>query len=101
MPIELTEDETAMLAAIDRRAIPALGLVTGGAIGNLASMMAGPPGVADFIGIRLSADTTMVANVADFALWSGALLLVPVALKLVRLVRAERAAAARAVVRAA
>lgn len=95
------------MAAFDRRAVPALGLVSGGAIGNLASMMAGPPGVADFIGIRLSCDLTMVANVADFALWGGAALLVPVALTLVRLVRAERAqraalrAAPRTAVRAA
>jgi lipoprotein signal peptidase len=88
------------MAAFDRRAVPALGLVTGGALGNLASMMAGPPGVADFIGIRLTAHTTMVANIADFALWSGAALLVPVAMTLVRLVRAERAAV-RAMVRTA
>lgn len=84
------------MAAVDRRAVPALGLVTGGAIGNLASMVAGPAGVADFIGIRISANTTMVANLADFALWGGALLLAPVAMTLLRMVRAERAAAARA-----
>lgn len=54
----------------------------------------GPPGVADFIGIRLTKDTTIVANVADFALWTGALLLAPVAMTLVRLVREERAQAA-------
>ncbi|MFO0093553.1 MAG: signal peptidase II [Gemmatimonadaceae bacterium] len=79
------------IAAVDRRATVAFGLVTGGAIGNLASMMAGPPGVADFIGIRLTPETTMVANVADFALWTGAVLLAPVFLTLVRLVRADRA----------
>ncbi|MBL0939436.1 MAG: signal peptidase II [Gemmatimonadaceae bacterium] len=79
------------MASVDPRAASALGLVTGGALGNLASILVGPPGVADFIGIRLSADATMVANVADFALWGGALMLAPVALTLVKLVRDERA----------
>ena len=34
------------LAAVDPRATTALSLVTGGAVGNLASMLAGPEGVA-------------------------------------------------------
>ncbi|WP_082821386.1 signal peptidase II [Gemmatimonas phototrophica] len=79
------------MAAVDPRATMALGLVSGGAVGNLLSIMAGPFGVADFIGIRLTADTTMVANVADFFLWAGSLMLAPVGAKLVRLARAERA----------
>lgn len=79
------------MAAIDGRASLALGLVTGGAIGNLASMLAGPEGVADFIGIQLTPSMAIVANVADMALWGGALLLVPVAITLIRLVQAERA----------
>jgi signal peptidase II len=79
------------IAALDQRATTALGLVSGGAVGNLLSMMAGPVGVADFIAIRLTEDTTMVANVADFFLWSGALLLIPVGATLVRLARLERA----------
>ncbi|BAH40059.1 MAG TPA: hypothetical protein DGD08_12085 [Gemmatimonas aurantiaca] len=82
------------MAAVDPRATLPLALVSGGAAGNLLSMLWGPPGVADFIGIRLTKDTTIVANVADFALWTGALLLAPVAMTLVRLVREERAQAA-------
>jgi lipoprotein signal peptidase len=82
------------MAAIDPRATLPLALVSGGAAGNLLSMLWGPSGVADFIGIRLTKDTTIVANVADFALWTGALLLAPVVLTLVRMVRAERAQAA-------
>lgn len=79
------------MASIDARATLALGLVSGGAMGNLMSMIAGPQGVADFIGIRLTQQTTMVANVADFFLWFGALMLVPVGATLVRLAREERA----------
>jgi len=78
------------MAQVDARATLALGMVTGGALGNLASIVAGPPGVADFIAVRLSADSTMVANVADLFLWGGALMLAPVALTLLRLVREER-----------
>ena len=71
----------------------ALGLVSGGAVGNLASIVAGPVGVADFLAVRLSDDLTMVANVADLFLWAGALTLVPVGATLVRMARAERRAA--------
>jgi signal peptidase II len=78
------------LSAVDTRATTGLGLVSGGAMGNLASIMAGPAGVADFIGIRLSGDTTMVANIADFFLWGGALLLIPVCATLARMAHLER-----------
>ena len=84
------------MAAIDARAIVPLALVSGGAAGNLLSMLWGPAGVADFIGIRLTQHTTIVANVADFALWTGAMLLAPVVMTLVRMVREERAARAAA-----
>lgn len=80
------------IAAIDRHAPLPLGLVTGGALGNLLSIVAGPEGVADFLGVRVSADTTIVVNIADLLLWSGALLLVPVALRLLQAHRAERLA---------
>jgi len=79
------------LAKVDRRATWALGLVAGGATGNLVSMLVGAEGVADFLAFRF-AGGAVVANVADFALWGGALLLVPVVLSLVRAIRAERAA---------
>ena len=79
------------MATVDRRATRALALVAGGAIGNLLSMLFGPDGVADFVAIRLTADTTIVANVADLALWAGAAMLAPVALLLLRMARTERA----------
>ena len=80
------------MAAVDTRSTMALGLVSGGALGNLASIVAGPVGVADFLAVRLADDLTMVANVADLFLWAGALTLVPVGATLVRMARAQRVA---------
>ena len=81
------------LSAVDPRATVSLGLVTGGAFGNLASMLTGPAGVADFLAVDVSDDLTIVMNVADLLLWTGAALLIPVVVRLVLAVRAERAAA--------
>ena len=81
----------APLAKVDRRASLALGLVAGGATGNLVSMVAGADGVADFLAIRFT-DTAVVANIADLALWSGALLLIPVVRRLLLAIRTERLA---------
>ncbi len=86
------------MALVDSRATRALAFVAGGAVGNLASMLFGPAGVADFLGIQLSANTTIVANVADFALWAGAAMLAPVAMLLFRLARAERSSMVRVTV---
>ncbi|MEP6781553.1 MAG: signal peptidase II [Gemmatimonadaceae bacterium] len=79
------------LARVDRRASLALGLVAGGAAGNLASMLQLGDGVPDFLAIRFS-ESAVVCNVADLALWSGALLLVPVVRALMRAIRVEREA---------
>ena len=79
------------LAVVDSRALLALSLVTGGALGNLASMLAGPAGVADFFAVRLGDYAPIVMNVADLLLWGGAILLMPVIVTLVRAVRAGRA----------
>ena len=80
------------LARVDARAVRPLALLTGGALGNLASMIAGPEGVADFLAVRLPNTALMVMNVADLMLWSGALLLVPVVVRLCGAIRAERLA---------
>jgi lipoprotein signal peptidase len=53
-------------------------------------MLWGPPGVADFFAIQLTPDSTMIMNVADLALWSGSLLLLPVVATLAKAIRAER-----------
>jgi lipoprotein signal peptidase len=77
------------LAVVDRRATWALGAVSGGALGNLASLLFGPPGVADFLGLHLPSGNLVVANVADLALWAGAALLIPVAASIVRALKAD------------
>ena len=76
------------LAHFDRRAPMAMGLVAGGAMGNLASLIGEPRGVPDFLGVRLS-DAWIVFNVADIGLWLGAAILVPVTVGLVLLLRRE------------
>jgi lipoprotein signal peptidase len=77
------------LGRVHRLGAIALGIVTGGAVGNLASMVAGPAGVADFLAIHLT-DRSIVFNVADIALWSGAMMLIPVVILLLRAIRTER-----------
>jgi len=91
MAVGLIASVVQAMATVDRRATRALAFVAGGAVGNLLSMLFGPEGVADFLAIRLTTDTTVVANVADLALWAGAAMLAPVALLLLRMARAERA----------
>jgi len=83
----------APLALVDARAALPMGLLTGGAFGNLASMLAGPEGVADFLAVRVGQSAMLVMNIADVFLWTGALLLAPVVLRLLRAIRAERRAA--------
>ena len=78
------------MASLDPRAVIALGLVSGGALGNLLSMLFGPPGVADFLVLGLTADTTIVANLADLALWLGSLALIPVIVNLYTMLQAQR-----------
>lgn len=59
------------LAHIDRRAPAALGLIVGGALGNLASLVLPPRGVVDFIAVNWSAGHSLVLNVADVAAYAG------------------------------
>jgi lipoprotein signal peptidase len=59
------------LARIDERAPRALGLIVGGAVGNLASLVLSPPGVVDFISIGFGAHSELVLNLADLAAYTG------------------------------
>ncbi len=59
------------LARIDKAAPRALGLIVGGALGNLASLLLPPPGVVDFISIGVGARSEIVVNVADVAAYAG------------------------------
>jgi lipoprotein signal peptidase len=64
------------LAKIDKSAPRALGLITGGALGNLASLVFSPPGVVDFIAVPVSAKSEFVLNFADVAAYVGFAMLV-------------------------
>lgn len=77
------------LGRLHRLAVPALAFVSGGAAGNLSSMLTGPAGVADFLAVHLG-EHTIVFNLADVALWLGALMLVPVVVFLVEQIRLQR-----------
>lgn len=59
------------LARIDEMAPRALGLIVGGALGNLGSLLTGPPGVVDFISIGIGEHSALVLNVADVAAYVG------------------------------
>lgn len=64
------------LARIDSTAPRALGLITGGALGNLGSLIVSPKGVVDFIAIAVSHRSEFVINVADVAAYLGLAMLV-------------------------
>lgn len=81
------------LARVDSRASAAMGMIAGGALGNLASLLGEARGVPDFLALRLS-DAYVIFNVADVGLWAGAAMLVPVTMGLVRVIRGARRGAA-------
>lgn len=58
------------LAKIDRAAPLALGLIVGGALGNLASLVTSPDGVVDFISLQFET-VGVVLNAADVAAYVG------------------------------
>ncbi len=82
------------LARVDRRAAMAMGLIAGGASGNLASLVGESRGVPDFLAQQVG-DSIIVYNVADIALWLGAATLIPITLGLIRVIKKDRLAAAR------
>ena len=63
------------LARIDRWSPTALGLIVGGALGNLTSLILSARGVVDFISVRTGDASALVLNVADIAAYSGLALL--------------------------
>ena len=83
------------LAQVAPRATLAMGLIAGGAAGNLSSLIAEPRGVPDFLALHVGR-SALVFNVADVALWVGAGILVPITIGLLRTIRAtERRRAVR------
>ncbi len=71
------------LARIDPSSPRALGLIMGGAIGNLASLILSPRGVVDFISVGIGNNTELVLNVADLAAYLGLALVVRTAFLIV------------------
>ena len=65
--IPVTKD----LAQVDPDSPVALGLIVGGALGNLVSLLVPPAGVPDFIAIHFSATRGVVLNLADIAAYAG------------------------------
>lgn len=64
------------LTAVDKDAPTALGLIVGGALGNLMSLLAPPAGVADFIAVHMGPTQGLVLNVADIAAYTGLAMIV-------------------------
>jgi len=82
------------LSRIDDRAPMGLGLVAGGAIGNLVSLLASPAGVVDFIAVQRADGAGIVLNVADVAAYAGVVMLMRTASKVVAAMRRNRETAA-------
>jgi lipoprotein signal peptidase len=75
------------LARIDSAAPRALGLIMGGALGNLASLVTSPPGVVDFISVSMGTQSELVLNVADFAAYIGLAMIMRTGLLITRELR--------------
>jgi lipoprotein signal peptidase len=71
------------LDSVDGRAPEALGLIAGGALGNLLSLVLSPFGVLDFISVRTGAGSAIVLNAADIGAYAGLAMLVRTTWRLV------------------
>ena len=80
------------LAKIDERAPAALGLVAGGAIGNLVSLLLSPAGVVDFIALQRADGAGIVLNVADVAAYAGVAMLMRTTAMVIAAIRRNREA---------
>ncbi len=78
------------LERIDRWAPTTLGLILGGALGNLTSLILSARGVVDFIAIRTGEASAVVMNVADIAAYTGLALLLRTTFLLVGAIRREQ-----------
>lgn len=80
------------LAKIDDRSSVALGLVAGGAIGNLVSLLLSPAGVVDFIAVQRADGAGIVLNVADVAAYTGVAMLMRTTAMVIAAIRRNREA---------
>jgi len=78
------------LSRVDTRAPAALGLVAGGAIGNLVSLLLSPAGVVDFIAIQRADGAGIVLNVADVAAYAGVVMLMRTTALVIAAIRRNR-----------
>ena len=86
------------LAKVDGRAPAALGLIAGGAVGNLVSLLLTPAGVVDFIAIQRADGAGIVLNVADLAAYAGVAMLMRTAALVIKAIRSNRERAAAALI---
>lgn len=75
------------LTRVDRFAPHALGLIVGGALGNLISLLLSSHGVVDFIALRFGADTEIALNFADLAAYAGLALILRTGFLIVTAIR--------------
>ena len=78
------------LARIDERAPVALGLIAGGAIGNLVSLLVSPAGVVDFIAVQRADGAGIVLNVADIGAYAGVAMLMRTTAIVIAAIRRNR-----------
>jgi lipoprotein signal peptidase len=78
------------LARIDDRSSAALGLIAGGAIGNLVSLLLSPAGVVDFIAVQRADGAGIVLNVADAAAYAGVVMLMRTTAMVIAAIRRTR-----------
>ena len=83
------------LARVDQRAPAALGLIAGGAIGNLVSLLLSPAGVVDFIAVQRADGAGIVLNVADIGAYAGVAMLMRTAGMVIAAIRRNRQESAR------
>jgi lipoprotein signal peptidase len=81
------------LSRIDDRAPTALGLIAGGAIGNLVSLLVNRTGVVDFIALQRADGVGIVLNAADVAAYAGVAMLTRTAARVVSAIRRNRESA--------
>lgn len=89
------------LGELDWAAPWGLGLVMGGGLGNLLSLVASPAGVTDFLAVSIGGGQALVMNGADVVVYLGLAALLRTALVLLRAIwvrgaRAPSSSAARA-----
>lgn len=78
------------LAKIDERAPVALGLIAGGAFGNLVSLLISPAGVVDFIALQRADGAGIVLNVADIGAYAGVAMLMRTTAMVIVAIRKNR-----------